>query len=195
MDFIRPRSWGVPSWLVFQGAFQISSIFCRHHCFQAISLSGEEFSSTDIRQPGLHSWEKVKLIPLDRVRVLLGGCAQEIKLQLKDIDSLLGLILMMAIMEMLIVNIANIHCIFTVFQCHHFMHFTWIIHQMRRISLEDGYYHYLHFTDDVVEYTEKQGFLMPLCHTNPSVILIVALVNGASWSCAGHKVCSHSAVT
>lgn len=113
-------------------------------------------------------------------------------MQLKDIDSLLGLILMMTMMEMLIVNIANIHCIFTMF---HFMHFTWIIHQMRRISLEDGYYHYSHFTDDVVEYTEKQGFLMPLCHTNPSVILIVALVNDTSWSCAGHKVCSHSAVT
>lgn len=70
-----------------------------------------------------------------------------------------------------------------------------LIHQTPRINLEGGYYHYSHFTDVVAEYTDRQGFPMSLHHINPSVLLIVVHVNGALWSCAGHKPCSQFVVT
>ena len=70
------------------------------------------------------------------------------------------IMMVMVVMEMVIVMTTNIHCIFTMFQCHCFMYFTWVIHQILRISLEVGYYH-SHFTDEEADTQRGRAFL---CH-------------------------------
>ena len=82
---------------------------------------------------------------LHRVNGWLGVRAQEIRLVHEDIEPFPGLILMMmmltVVMEMVIIMIANIHCIFTMYQ----VQFYGLIHQMPRINVRGGdcYYPYL----------------------------------------------------
>lgn len=58
----------------------VAAIACRP------SASLKKSSLADIRQPGLLSWRKGKVFPLNRVTAWLGVCAQEIKLESRDTD-------------------------------------------------------------------------------------------------------------
>ena len=72
---------------------------------------------------------------LHRVNGWLGVRAQEIRLVHEDIELFPGLILkmmmLMVVMEMVIIMIAHVYCIFTIYQ----VQFYGLIHQMPRISM------------------------------------------------------------
>ena len=109
---------------------------------------------------------------LHRVNSWLGVRAQEIRLAHEEMGPFPGLILMMmmlmVVMEMIIIMIANIYCIFTMYQ----VQFYGLIHQMPRINVRGGECYHPYLTDEEAETSAVQGFAVPH-NTTPRMPVIL----------------------
>ena len=90
----------------------------------------------------------------------------------EDMGPFPGLILMMmmlmVVMEMIIIMIANIYCIFTMYQ----VQFYGLIHQMPRINVRGGECYHPYLTDEEAETSVVQGFAVPH-NTTPRMPVIL----------------------